>query len=312
MDELRIWIADDDQKILDGVELALKENIKDKDLKFSKFTNPEDLIDALGDDSTNVDLLLLDCYFPGFDTGLESLEEIRYYAPNLPIIMLTSNDNPSDFKPYTKYKFDYIQKADSIERTNTTLQIYINRALDEKNKFQNLKKDINNILAEWNPPDNIVNLVATGQFLYNEFFGSNSGIDLFFIGACWGRAFEAAVRLTVNADRSKSLGEAISMLVKKINPSRDFKNSLYTLKNKRNKFSHDSNDSDDCSNQNEETLSENFNTSLYALNAFRKKFSLKPTRKLLPTDKEILDYRDLFLGESGYTSGVLVQLLKMK
>lgn len=279
MDELRIAIADDEQQILDSVQSALNENITDKTLKFYTFKSLTKLIKFLNDDSSRVDLLLLDCFFPTGKTGLEMLPDIRYAAPTLPIIMLTSNDNPTDFAPFLKYNFEYVKKADSIEHTQSTLQIYINKAITERNRFRSLKIEINATLAKFVPPSNIINAITTGQLLFNDFIDSDSELDLSFIGNCWGRAFEAAVRRAANAvDRGCTLSEAIGKLTCNNTVSKEFKDVLYTLKNMRNVFSHPG----------EEDY-------------------VKPL-----TSSDIRKYRKLLLGEKGYTSGVLVTLLQYK
>jgi len=304
MDELRIAIADDEQQILDSVKIALGESFSDKKLEVKPFKTLDKLIKFLKDDSSRIDLLLLDCFFPTGMTGLQALPIIRKYAQGLPIIMLTSNDNPADFKPYHKYKFKYLAKADTIEHTQASLQINIEEALAEKNKFQDLRKEVSYALTNWNPPSNIINTVATGQLLFNEYGMSQPGMDLAFIGTCWGRTFEAAVKAVVKADRSSTLSDDLRMLISKTNAPKEFKDILYQLKNLRNYFSHE-----EVKNIGE-------------INDLKAKFSIEKTAKILssvdekdreqlPTKKEIITYRKLFLGESGYTNGMLVKLLEL-
>ena len=111
--EIKTVVADDDklfQSILNEMILKANERSNDFELKVLKcFSNTRRLKDFLWE-KNEIDLLFLDVDFQGGESGIDALEQIRRYAPNLTIILLT-NDNSDDIKyAQEKYNVKHLKK----------------------------------------------------------------------------------------------------------------------------------------------------------------------------------------------------------
>ena len=85
----RIYVADDDQSLLDSLSSFLKKDGFDVET----FQNGDDVMSAC--DEELPDLALLDVVMPGTD-GLSTCSSLRRSYPQLPIILMSAKDSPYD------------------------------------------------------------------------------------------------------------------------------------------------------------------------------------------------------------------------
>lgn len=109
--EKLIFFVDDDKMILNLLEYTIKNR---QDCNVKSFLTGEECLASL---SENPSLIVLDHYFSkvGTDklTGMQTLEKIKEIAPQIPVIILSSQEN-KDLIPlyYSKGASKYISKDD--------------------------------------------------------------------------------------------------------------------------------------------------------------------------------------------------------
>jgi CheY-like chemotaxis protein len=281
MTELRIAIADDEKDIRDGLENSLTASRTDLKLDFKKFPDIVKLIRYLndniktykGDENRSIDLLLLDVDFNGSNDGVTFLPDIRKLAPTLPIIILTGQENGFDFfQPYQKYQFSFIQKGPNFDIMNNTLQIYIDKAVHEKNKYPTLRQEIAYAFRNFNLEDKDINTIATGFHIYKQY---PKEMDSSAIIICWSKFYEGFIRHILEKSQvtlSNTLSDNLATLCKgtPLGADRQAKDGLYKLKDLRNKTAH-------------------------------------PIETPITYEDAVL-FRELFFGKEGYTNGLIGKL----
>ncbi len=127
-----IWIVDDDQSIRFVLEKALLR----EDLPTRSFTNPRDLLKALGEtsehDASNLppQVLVSDIRMPG-GSGLDLLAKVKEKHPGLPIIIMTAfSDLDSAVNAFQRGAFEYLPKPFDIAKAVELIR----RAVEESQR----------------------------------------------------------------------------------------------------------------------------------------------------------------------------------
>ncbi len=127
-----IWIVDDDQSIRFVLEKALLR----EDLPTRSFTNPRDLLTALGNtddnDAENLppQVLVSDIRMPG-GSGLDLLTKVKEKHPGLPIIIMTAfSDLDSAVNAFQRGAFEYLPKPFDISKAVELIR----RAVEESQR----------------------------------------------------------------------------------------------------------------------------------------------------------------------------------
>ncbi len=127
-----IWIVDDDQSIRFVLEKALLR----EDLPTRSFTNPRDLLAALGNtdehdlDNLPPQVLVSDIRMPG-GSGLDLLTKVKEKHPGLPIIIMTAfSDLDSAVNAFQRGAFEYLPKPFDISKATELIR----RAVEESQR----------------------------------------------------------------------------------------------------------------------------------------------------------------------------------
>jgi two-component system, NtrC family, nitrogen regulation response regulator GlnG len=127
-----IWIVDDDQSIRFVLEKALLR----EDLPTRSFTNPRDLLTALGNTSEHdrenlpPQVLVSDIRMPG-GSGLDLLAKVKEKHPGLPIIIMTAfSDLDSAVNAFQRGAFEYLPKPFDIAKAVELIR----RAVEESQR----------------------------------------------------------------------------------------------------------------------------------------------------------------------------------
>jgi two-component system nitrogen regulation response regulator GlnG len=127
-----IWIVDDDQSIRFVLEKALLR----EGLPTRSFTNPRDLLTALGNtdeqDAANLppQVLVSDIRMPG-GSGLDLLTKVKEKHPGLPIIIMTAfSDLDSAVNAFQRGAFEYLPKPFDISKATELIR----RAVEESQR----------------------------------------------------------------------------------------------------------------------------------------------------------------------------------
>jgi DNA-binding NtrC family response regulator len=110
--DILIYLVDDDALFLKSLEIAFNEN---SGTVIKTFSTGEKCLEEL---SQNPDIIVLDYHLNGIDktamNGLETLIRIKKLHPNLPVMMLSSQDCIDVAVNCMKHKaFDYIVKSET-------------------------------------------------------------------------------------------------------------------------------------------------------------------------------------------------------
>ena len=127
-----IWIVDDDQSIRFVLEKALLR----ESLPTRSFTNPRDVLAALGELEDCSDLapqiLVSDIRMPG-GSGLDLLEKVKQKFPGLPVIIMTAySDLDSAVSAFQGGAFEYLPKPFDVPKAVELIR----RAVDESLREQ--------------------------------------------------------------------------------------------------------------------------------------------------------------------------------
>jgi two-component system, NtrC family, nitrogen regulation response regulator GlnG len=123
-----IWIVDDDQSIRFVLEKALLR----EQLPTRSFTNPKDVLGALGEtgDDDGPQVLVSDIRMPG-GTGLELLEKVKARFPGLPVIIMTAfSDLDSAVSAFQGGAFEYLPKPFDLPKAVALIR----RAVEESQR----------------------------------------------------------------------------------------------------------------------------------------------------------------------------------
>jgi len=125
--KIKIFLVDDDAFFLKSLEIEFLEHA---DFSIETFTTGEICVANL---STNPDVVILDYHLDGIDknamNGIETLDKIKQYNKDIPVVMLSSQDKIEVAVNCMHHKaFDYIVKSETafmrLQKTITTIFDY--------------------------------------------------------------------------------------------------------------------------------------------------------------------------------------------
>ena len=125
--KIKVFLVDDDAFFLKSLEIEFLEHA---DFSVETFTTGEICVANL---STNPDVVILDYHLDGIDknamNGIETLDKIKEYNKDIPVVMLSSQDKIEVAVNCMHHKaFDYIVKSETafmrLQKTITTIFDY--------------------------------------------------------------------------------------------------------------------------------------------------------------------------------------------
>jgi two-component system, OmpR family, response regulator len=130
--KVRLFLVDDDALYLKNLEMDFAQN---SDAVIRTFSTGEQCLEHL---SQNPDIIVLDYYLDGVDknaiNGLETLDQLKAIRPEIPVIMLSSQDSIDVAVNCMKHlAFDYIVKSETafIRLQKTIAFILHNRKIED-------------------------------------------------------------------------------------------------------------------------------------------------------------------------------------
>ena len=126
-DKIKIFLVDDDIVFLKSLEIDFLESA---DFTIETFVTGELCMDFL---IHTPDVIVLDYYLDGIDptamNGLETLDKIKAFNPDIPVIMLSSQDKIEVAIECMHHKaFDYVVKSETaflrLQKTISTIFKY--------------------------------------------------------------------------------------------------------------------------------------------------------------------------------------------
>ena len=130
---IKLFLVDDDALFLKSLEMEFNEQTDFKAGTYSIETYPTGEL-CIANLSHNPDVIILDYYLNGIDeksmNGLETLDKIKAQNPDIPVVMLSSQDKiEADVQCMHHKAFDYVEKN---EKTFLRLQKIIMLILQHK------------------------------------------------------------------------------------------------------------------------------------------------------------------------------------
>jgi len=139
--KIKLFLVDDDALFLKSLEIAF---LQEADFTIETFATGELCLQQL---SHNPDVIILDYYLDGIDAkamnGIDTLDKIKAYNPDIPVIMLSSQDKIDVAVNCMHHRaFDYVVKSEtafvrlqkiitsifSFKKMEKTLNWYMERA----------------------------------------------------------------------------------------------------------------------------------------------------------------------------------------
>lgn len=126
-DKIKIFLVDDDALFLKSLEIEFLDHA---DFIIETFATGELCIDYL---SHNPDVVVLDYFLDGIDKtamdGLQTLDKIKSFNPEIPVVMLSSQDKIDVAIECMHHKaFDYVVKSETaflrLQKIITTIFHY--------------------------------------------------------------------------------------------------------------------------------------------------------------------------------------------
>ena len=126
-DKIKIFLVDDDALFLKSLEIDFMEHA---DFTIETFATGEVCIDHL---SQIPDVIVLDYFLDGIDktamNGIETLDKIKAFNPDIPVVMLSSQDKIEVAIDCMHHKaFDYVVKSETafmrLQKIITTIFHY--------------------------------------------------------------------------------------------------------------------------------------------------------------------------------------------
>ena len=111
-EKIRIFLVDDDAVFLKSLEIEFLEHA---DFTIKTFATGELCMASL---SHNPDVIILDYYLDGIDkkamNGIETLDKIKAFNPDIPVVMLSSQDKIDVAISCMHHRaFDYVVKSET-------------------------------------------------------------------------------------------------------------------------------------------------------------------------------------------------------
>ena len=133
--KITIFLVDDDALFLKSLEIQFLEH---SDFNIKTYATGELCVENL---NLNPDIIILDFHLDGIDksamNGLETLDKIKKFNPQIPVIMLSSQDKIDVAISCMHHKaFDYIVKSE-------TAFLRLQKAIITILKQQKLEKELN-------------------------------------------------------------------------------------------------------------------------------------------------------------------------
>jgi len=126
-EKIKIFLVDDDAVFLKSLEIQFLDHA---DFIIERFATGEDCIASL---SHNPDVIILDYHLDGIDknamNGIETLDKIKAANPDIPVIMLSSQDKIDVAVNCIHHRaFDYVVKSETafvrLQKIITTIFRY--------------------------------------------------------------------------------------------------------------------------------------------------------------------------------------------
>lgn len=122
MGKQTILIVDDEE----GIRQSLSDILEDEGYAILTAQSGEECLKILKESSP--DLIILDIWLPGID-GIETLQEIKSFAPDMPAVMISGHGNIELAVKSTKIgAYDFLEKPLSLER----VVLVVRRALEKR------------------------------------------------------------------------------------------------------------------------------------------------------------------------------------
>jgi two-component system OmpR family response regulator len=133
-DKIKLFLVDDDAVLLKLLEIELLENA---DFEIETFPTGELCMENI---SHNPDLIILDYHLDGIDrdamNGLDTLDKIKAFNPEIPVVMLSSQDRIDVAINCMHHKaFDYVVKSE-------TAFMRIQKIIDTIFEFRKMEKQL--------------------------------------------------------------------------------------------------------------------------------------------------------------------------
>lgn len=129
----RLFLVDDDALYLKSMEIAF---LKHSEFNLVTFASGEL---CLGDIAQNPDAVILDYFLDGVDknamNGLETLDRIKAFNPDIPVIMLSAQDKIEVAVNCMRHKaFDYVVKSETAftRLQNIISAIFLRRKMEQQ------------------------------------------------------------------------------------------------------------------------------------------------------------------------------------
>ena len=134
-DKVKIFLVDDDALFLKSLEIEFLENA---DFTVETYPTGELCIANL---SNNPDVVILDYQLDGIVenamNGLETLDQVKAFNPEIPVIMLSSQDKIEVAVNCMRHKaFDYVVKSE-------TAFVRLQKIITAIFKYQKMEKELN-------------------------------------------------------------------------------------------------------------------------------------------------------------------------
>ena len=133
--KIKLFLVDDDALFLKSLEI---EFLQHGDFKIETYTTGELCLENL---SHNPDVIILDYHLDGIDknamNGIEALDKIKASNPNIPVIMLSSQDKIEVAVNCIHHKaFDYIVKSE-------TAFMRLQKTIETIFQYKKMEKELN-------------------------------------------------------------------------------------------------------------------------------------------------------------------------
>jgi DNA-binding NtrC family response regulator len=134
-EKIKLFLVDDDALFLKSLEIEFMEHA---DFAIETFATGELCMSGL---SHNPDVIILDYYLDGIDTsamnGIATLDKIKAVNPDIPVIMLSSQDKIDVAINCMHHKaFDYVVKSE-------TAFMRLQKIITNIFKYKKLEKELN-------------------------------------------------------------------------------------------------------------------------------------------------------------------------
>lgn len=134
-DKIKIFLVDDDLLYLKSLEI---EFLQEPRFIIETFTSGESCLNNI---SSNPDVIVLDYHLDGIDkdaiNGLETLDKIKKIEPDIPVLMLSSQDKIDVAIKCMHHKaFDYVVKSE-------TAFLRLKQIIPTIFKYKKMEKELN-------------------------------------------------------------------------------------------------------------------------------------------------------------------------